>query len=224
MDHSFIDSLESIYSKLNGEKQIKKIRSDCSNLGYFHPIEIIYIIDKTIPKLQEDGNSQAEINLLFEKNQIICNALSDFEGSRELSYKMLDELPLSKEEEGLVIDFIARTHLAKSELVKAEELYGRALKILEEMDETHTRAHINVYWGVAVTYAESKHFEKSSEYYQKCLEESEFLGLSDMVASCLMNLAANAGELNDLVASRRYLNDAEKKILSITKKNHRVMD
>jgi len=221
LNRSFIDSLELTYSSLKGEERINKIISHCRDFGYFHPDEIIYLIDKTLREVRENGNQQAEIDLLFQKNYILSDAYSDLEGSRKLSLQMIRELPVSNEQKAHLLDFIARTHLAKSELVKAQKVYRRALMILEEMDDDHTSAHINVYWGVAVTYAESKNYEKSSEYYQKCLDESRLQGKTFMISSCLQNLAANALEMNDLKSAKTHLNEAKRVISEISNKSDR---
>jgi two-component system NarL family sensor kinase len=220
---AFIDSLESTYSSLKGQERIDKIVSDADKLGYFYPKEIVYLIDKTVQEVRDSGNQRAEIDLLFEKNYIISDALSDLEGSRILSYEMLNELPVTKEEQAGLLDFIARTHLAKSELLEAERLYQRALKLLEEMEDKHTPAHVNVYWGIAVTYSESKNFEKSSEYFLKCLNEAKHQKKPFMISFCHQNLASNAGEMNDMKAFRSHLDASKRTIPEIPNESNRVI-
>lgn len=219
----FVDSLELNYSELSTTKRLDKVISDCREFGYFYPDEMIHLIDKTLGEVRKSKNQRREIALLFEKNYIISDAYSDLEGSRKLAYYMLDKLPVTLEEQTRLLDFIARTHLAKLELVQAQELYGKALRILKEMDESHTKAHINVYWGIAVTYAESQNFKKSSEYYRKCLNESRHQKRAYMVASCFQNLSSNARELNEQKISRAYLDSARNIMQTIPSKSDRVI-
>lgn len=222
-NHKLLDSLNLTYAALGDSKRIKRIISDSREFGYFYPDEIISLIDKTVEELRKTENKRAEIQLLFQKNQIITDANSDLKGSRKLSYFMLNNLPVTIEEQARLLDFIARTHLAKSELVKAQLLYQDALKRLKQTGKAYTRAHINVFWGVAVTYAESQNFRKSSDYYQKCLDQSLYQKKYYMVTACYQNLASNAGKMNQWKISKEYLDTAYATINKISNKSDRVI-
>ncbi len=218
-----VDSLKLTYITLKDSNIISKIISDCRALGYFHPDEIIRLIDETLEEVRKVKNKRAEIDLLFQKNYIIADSYSDLNSSRELSYYMLNNLPVTPEEQIELLDFIARTHLAKSELVKAQILYKEALMRLKKIREPYTKAHVNVYWGIAVTYSESQNYRKSSDYYQKCLDQARYLEKHFMVASCYQNLAYNAGKMDQWRISKEYLDSAYNTINKIPNKSDRVI-
>ncbi|NOQ73533.1 MAG: hypothetical protein GQ574_16120 [Crocinitomix sp.] len=217
------DSLNLTYSTLSDSKRIEKIISDSRELGYFYPDEMIHLIDKTLKEVRETRNKRAEIELLFQRNYIMIDAYSDLEGSSKLSYYMLNNLPVTLEEQTQLLDLIARTHLAKSELVKAQILYQEALIRLKKIEKPYTKAHINVYWGIAVTYSESQNYEKSSDYYRKCLDQALYLGKYYMVTSCYHNLASNAGKMDQMRISKEYLDSAYNTSDKISNKSDRVI-
>lgn len=223
LDGTLLDSLGLTYETLSDSKRIEKIISDCRALGYFYPDEIIYLIDNTLKEVRATKNKRAEIALLFQKNYIITDAYSDLEESKKLSYYMLNNLPVTVEEQIQLLDFIARTHLAKAELVNAQIIYQEALKRIKKIDRPYSAAHINVYWGIAVTYSESGNYEKSSGYYRKCLDQSLYLDQFYLATSCYQNLASNAAKMDQLKISRKYLDSAYRIINKIPNKSDRVI-
>jgi signal transduction histidine kinase len=222
-EKKLIDSLKLTYAKLSDPARIAQIISDCRTLGYVHPNEINSLIDETLLELRKTNNKRAEIALLFEKNYILTDIYSDFDSSRALSYYMLNNLPVTPEEQIQLLDFIARAHLVKSELVQAQLLYEEALKKLNELENPHSKAHINIYWGVAVTFSESENYHKSSEYYKKCLEEATYLEKHYMITACYQNLASNAGKNEQWNISEAYLDSARNTIGKIENAGDRVM-
>lgn len=136
---------------------------------------------------------------------------------------MLGQLPVTVNEQLELLDCIARTHLAKAELVKAQLLYQEALKRLKKIEKPFTKAHINVFWGIAVTYSESQNYQRSTNYYQKCLSQALYLNEYFMVSSCYQNLASNAGKMGEWNVSRKYLDSAYATINKISNKSDRVI-
>lgn len=222
-NQELIDSLEVSYTGLSASNRIERIISDSRKLGYFHPDEIIFLIDKTLEEVRKTNNSKAEINLTFQKIYIVSDAYSDLERSKKLAYYILENLPATIEDQTQLLDFIARTHLSKSELIEAQNLYQEALKRLKGIKKAYSKAHTNVFWGVAVTYSESRNYQKSSEYYLKCLHQAQNQEQYFMVSSCFQNLADNARKMKQWKTSRAYLKSAKNTIKKIPNKSDRVI-
>lgn len=222
-NQELIDSLEASYKKLSESKRINTIITDCRKLGYFHPDEIISLIDKTLTEVRKSHNTRAEIELLFQKIYIVSDAYSDLETSKELSYDLLNKLPVSVDEQIQLLDFIARTHLAKSELIEAQNIYQDALQRLKKVKMPYSRAHTNLYWGVAITYSESQNYQKSTEYYLKCLDQAVHQNQRFMISSCYQNLADDSRKMENWKDARRYLDSARISISRITNKSDRVI-
>ncbi len=218
-----LDSLKASYTDLSNANRIESIISDCRKFGYFYPDEIISLIDETLKEVRNAGNRKAEVQLLFQKIYIVSDAYSDLETSKELSYYVLKNLPATTDEQIQLLDFIARTHLANSELIEAQHIYQDALKRLKKIKTPYSIAHTNVYWGVAVTYSESQNYQKSSDYYKKCLDQAQHQNQHFMAACCFQNLADNSRKMGEWKLARHYLDSAQRSLATISNDSDRVI-